>query len=107
MLVEMITLGMKSQHAVSGTIDTLHLGESYIDAEGVAFLKELPVIGEICELNLANCSLDGPLLDLLACDIIPLMSSLELLDISGNPVAGGETLKLLQALMNAPSLQYT
>ena len=48
-LVEMITLGMKSQHAVSGTIDTLHLGESYVDAEGVAFLKELPVIGEICE----------------------------------------------------------
>ena len=81
-LIEMITLGMKSQPEVSGTIDTLHLDESYINEKSVAFLKELPLIGKICELSLFHCKLDGALLDLIARDIIPLMCSLELLDMS-------------------------
>ena len=104
-LVEMLVCGLKSKKEVQGSIKELDICGNPIKQEGVAHLKETPhkVLRKMSKLNLIRCELDGAALDLLS-DIIPIMTSLKVLDIGGNPAGHGGTVKLLQALGNLHSL---
>ena len=104
-MVEMLVCGLKSKEEVHGSIDKLILLPCPIKQEGMAHLKEMPqqVLRQMSVLTLIDCELDGAALNLLA-DIIPIMTSLKDLMISGNPVEPSGTVKLLQALGNLNSL---
>ena len=104
-LVEMLVCGLKSKEKVQGSIKELNMCGNPIKWEGVAHLKKMPhqVWQQMSKLDLAWCELNRAALDLLS-DIIPIMTSLKHLHISGNPAGQGGTVKLLQALGDLHSL---
>ncbi len=98
-LVEMLIYGLRSQEVVRGSIVRLDLSGNYLGREGVAHLSELPhkLSRQLSCLDLNQCELDGTALGLLS-DITPAMTSLEQLNIEGNPAGDGGTVNLLQSL---------
>ena len=89
--VEMLMCGLKSVQYNGGSVRELRL--SSITDEGMRFLQQFPhqILQQIRTLNLSGC------LRLLA-DTVPLLSSLESLNISLNLGGNGSRVKLLQAL---------
>ena len=83
----------------SGSVKKLDLSNNPITCTGIEELAEFPhqILQQIRTLILRNCNLGQVGFDLLA-DNIPLLSSLESLDISSNPGGNGSTVKLLRAL---------
>ena len=98
-VVEMLVCGLKSVQYGGGSVSELVLSANPITDEGMRFLQQFPhqILQQMRALNLSGCGLRQKGFDLLA-DTVPLLSSLESLDISGNPGGNGSTVKLLQAL---------
>ena len=98
-VVEMLVCGLKSVQYGGGSVRVLVLSANPITDEGMRFLQQFPyqILQQMRELALSDCGLRQKGFDLLA-DTVPLLSSLESLDISGNPGGNGSTVKLLQAL---------
>ncbi len=104
-LLEMLLCGLSSQEEVCGTIDTLVLTHSHIGREGMAHVKEMPrrLLQQLSHLDMFYCRLDGTALDLLS-EITRTMTSLEYLNIGGNPAGDGGMVKLLQTLATTSHL---
>ena len=103
-IVEMLVCGLKSVQYDSGwygggSVRELRLSGNPIKDEGMRFLQQFPhqILQQMRTLDLSECGLRQKEFDLLA-DTVPLLSSLESLDISYNPGGNGSTVKLLQAL---------
>ena len=98
-VVEMLVCGLKSVQYGGGSVRELGLSRNPITDEGMRFLQQFPhqVLQQMRTLSLSDCGLRQKGFDLLA-DTVPLLSSLESLDISDNPGGNGSTVKLLQAL---------
>ena len=98
-VVEMLVCGLKSVQYGGGSVGELRLHGNPITDEGMRFLQQFPhrILKQMRTLNLSDCGLRQKGFDLLA-DTVPLLSSLESLDISRNPGGNGSTVKLLQAL---------
>ena len=98
-VVEMLVCGLKSVQYGGGSVRELWLSGNPITHEGMRFLQQFPhqILQQMRTLRLSYCGLRQKEFDLLA-DTVPLLSSLESLDISGNPGGNGSTVKLLQAL---------
>ena len=108
-VLKMLVSGAKSKQEVSGRIARLNLSHSSLKGQVVKPMTEMPpvLLTGISDLSLQFCSLDGTALDLLA-DAIPLMSNLSSLSISSlgdSDVCEGETVKLLQALLQHRGVQ--
>ena len=98
-VVEMLMCGLKSVQYGGGSVGELRLHGNPITDEGMRFLQQFPqqILQHMKTLNLTLCGLRQKGFDLLA-DTVPLLSSLESLNISANPGGNGSTVKLLQAL---------
>ena len=98
-VVEMLVCGLKSVQYGGGSVRELRLSGNPITDEGMRFLQQFPhqILQQMRTLILSHCGLRQKGFDLLA-DTVPLLSSLESLHISFNPVGNGSTVKLLQAL---------
>ena len=98
-VVEMLMRGLKSVQYDSGSVRELLLSGNHITHEGMRLLQQFPhqVLQQMRTLDLSDCDFGQTEFDLLA-DTVPLLFSLESLDISGNPGGDGSTMKLLQAL---------
>ena len=106
-VVEMLVRGLKSVQYGGGSVEELWLSGNTITDEGMRFLQQFPhqILQHIRTLHLSDCDLDQTEFDLLA-DTLPLLSSLELLDIYNNPGGNGSTVKLLQALETHQTIQH-
>ena len=98
-VMEMLLCGLKSVQYGGGSVRELRLVGNPITDEGMRFLQQFPhqILQQMRTLSLGLCDLRQKEFDLLA-DTVPLLSSLESLDISYNPGGNGSTVKLLQAL---------
>ena len=102
--IEMIALALQANSVIHGRISLIKL--SY-EGNKIFLLKKLPtvILHEITELNLSNCELNQKACDDLA-DTIPLLHSLQRLDIGDNPFEEGQATKLLCALGQLNHLGY-
>ena len=102
-MIQMLALGLQSVPMcdLSSTIETLYLRPP-VSQHTIGRLFDLPS-PVIRGLDLSHCRLDRNLVASLA-EIIPSKTSLEELDIRGNPLAPGGMVPLLHALRNLPSL---
>ena len=98
-MVEMLAWGLKSVEYGCGFVKDLDWSDNPIKDEGMKYLQNFPsnILQKLSTLNLSGCGLGQTAFDLLA-ETLPLMSSLESLDIALNPGGNGSTVKLLQAL---------
>ena len=98
-VVEMLVCGLKSVQYGGGSVGELRLSQNPITDEGMRFLQQFPhqILQKMRTLDVLYCGLRQKGFDLLA-DTVPLLSSLESLDISDNPGGNGSTVNLLQAL---------
>ena len=98
-VVEMLVCGLKSVQYGGGSVRELKLSFNTTTDEGMRFLQQFPhqILQQMRTLDLSYCGLRQKGFYLLA-DTVPLLSSLESLDISDNPGGNGSTVKLLQAL---------
>ena len=98
-VVEMLVCGLKSVQYGGGSVRELRLYHNPITDEGMRFLQQFShqILQQMRTLDLLHCGLRQKGFDLLA-DTVPLLSSLESLDISVNPGGNGSTVKFLQAL---------
>ena len=98
-VVETLVCELKSVQYGGGSVRELWLSDNPITDEGMRFLQQFPhqILQDMRILDLSYCGLRQKGFDLLA-DTVPLLSSLESLDISGNPGGNGSRVKLLQAL---------
>ena len=98
-VMEVLVCGLKSVQYGGGSVRKLRLSANPITDEGMRFLQQFPhqILQQMRTLDLSYCGLRQKGFDLLA-DTVPLLSSLESLDISLNPGGNGSTVKLLQAL---------
>ena len=105
-VVEMLVCGLKSVQYGGGSVRELWLSRNPITDEGMRFLQQFPhqILQQMRTLDLSHCGLGQKGFDLLA-DTVPLLSSLESLNISANPGGNGSTVKLLQALGKHPTVE--
>ena len=103
-MIQMLALGLQSVPIcdLCSTIETLYLRPP-VSQHTISRLFDLPS-PVIRGLDLSHCRLDRSLITTLA-EIIPSKTSLEELDIRGNPLAPGGMVPLLHALRNLPSLR--
>ena len=106
-VVEMLVCGLKSVQYGGGSVRELRLSRNSITDEGMRFLQQFPyqILQQMRTLNLSRCGLQQKGFDVLA-DTLPLLSSLESLDISGNPGGSGSTVKLFQALEKHQKVEH-
>ena len=98
-VVKMLACGLKSVQYGGGSVRELSLSGNPITDEGMLYLQTFSnqILHQLRKLGLSGCRLHQTGLDLLAA-AVPLLSSLESLNISHNPGGNGSTVKLLQAL---------
>ena len=98
-VVDMLVCGLKSVQYGGGSVRELRLSGNPITDEGMRFLQQFPhqILQQMKKLELQACGLGQTEFNFLAV-ALPLLSSLELLDISANPGGNGSTVELLQAL---------
>ena len=101
-MLQMLALGLQSVPSVSSTIETVYLRPP-VSEQTINRLCDLPA-AVVRGLDLSHCKLDRNLISCLA-KIIPTKTSLQELDIRGNPLSPGAMVPLLQALENVPSLR--
>lgn len=103
-MIQMLAMGLQSVPVcdLSSTIEMLYLRPP-ISQVTIARLFELPS-PVLRGLDLSHCKLDRNLITCLA-SIIPSKTSLEELDVRGNPLAPGGMVPLLRSLKNVPSLR--
>jgi len=104
--VEMLLCGLKSVQYGGGSIRELNISGNHIKSKGIKYLQDFPpqIIQRIKALDLQACGLAQTEFDLLA-EALPLLSSLELLEITFNPGGNGSTVKLLRTLGVHPTLE--
>ena len=97
--VRLLGCGLRSVEDGGGSVEMLNLSRNHITCTGIEELIKFPhqILHQIRKLNLSGCDLEQVGFDLLA-DNLPLLSSLESLDIPHNPGGNGSTVKLLKAL---------
>ena len=105
-VVEMLLCGLQPVQYGGGSVRELNISGNHIKGEGMKYLQQFPpqIIQQIKALDLQACGLAQTEFDLLA-DALPLLSSLELLEITFNPGGNGSTVKLLQALGKHPTVE--
>ena len=98
-VAEMLVCGLGCVQYGGGSVGELNLSRNHIKDEGMRYLwkSHHQAFQKVTTLNLSDCDLGQTGFDLLA-DSEPLLSNLEILDISRNPGGNGSTVKLLQAL---------
>ena len=106
-MVEMLLCGLKSVQYGGGSVRELNISGNHIKGEGMKYLQDFPpqIIQRIKTLDLQACGLAQTEFDLLA-EALPLLSSLELLEITFNPGGNGSTVKLLWTLGVHPTLEH-
>ena len=106
-MVEMLAYGLKSVQYGGGLVEKLRLSCNPIRDEGVKYFQQFPhqILQQIKTLDLSYCDIGQKGFDLLA-DILPLLSSLELLNISHNPGGNRCAVKLFQALGEHQTIEH-
>ena len=98
-VVRLLGCGLRSVGYSGGSVKELNLSHNPITCTGIEELAKFPhqILHQIRTLDLSYCDLRQVGFDLLV-DNLPLLSSLESLNISRNPGGNGNTVKLLRAL---------
>ena len=98
-VMRLLGCGLRSVKYGGGSVKKLYLSHNPITPTGIEELAKFPhqILHQIRTLFLTHCDLRQVGFDLFA-DNLPLLSSLESLDISYNPGGNGSTVKLLRAL---------
>lgn len=101
-MLQMLSLGLQSAPTFSSSIETVYLRPP-VSQQTISRLCDLPA-PVVRGLDLSHCKLDRRLISCLA-NIISTKTSLQELDIRGNPLSPGAMIPLLQALESVPSLR--
>ena len=98
-VMRLLGCGLRSVRYGGGSVKKLYLSDNPITCTGIEELAKFPqqILHQIRRLVLSYCDLGQVGFDLLS-DNLPLLSSLESLDISFNTGGNGSTVKLLGAL---------